>query len=463
MSYLNPVKDREEWVKARKAGIGGSDAGVLLRVGWGSVTGLWKEKLGHSDDRFELNRFIYWGNQLEDDVLQWYAEDTGDPVLGRDYWGQPIIFLPDRPPVLLDEGATLVKWLNPVVSPKRPYARANVDGYALTKRGGILVPKTALEVKATGADNRIKWEYLPPPSYLVQCLHNRQILRECGLGVPFEIIALIGGNQGVRHWVSKHPEIVEEMLKREAQFWYCVQHQRPPKVSQWFPVTDLFIEEGAMPLFPAATGGVNVPPPPEGSYQAVLVDFAYLGEEKVQFQGKEAKMQRKALLIFALPSLPKAPDEIDGQELPEWVAGKTRTVAQKMTYSSSDNSRMYKMLASWFGAKKAAKIAKAMLKGEFASDVLLGRNAIITVQHWESKDGSRSGASFSTVSPLMQGMKGLPIPDDYVPYSAKQGEKAEDEDEDDEFSQPVVKKASSRKKKPVEEDEDEDEDDELPF
>jgi hypothetical protein len=306
------------------------------------------------------------------------------------------------------------------VSKSRPYARANVDGYALAeswRKDTGWWPVRALEVKCTGADNRTKWEYLPPLSYLVQCLHNREVLRENGLKVPIEIVVLIGGNDYGRTWIPEMPEVVSELKKREAQFWFCVTENVPPRVERWFPRYTIWDDEEedaevATYLQESGGSGVQIPPPSEGSHQGVLVDIHQLGEVKTEYRG-EVKMKRKIKLVFALPRLPKIPSEIDGEEVPEFWANKTRCVSKSFTESLDERSTLYKFLRGWLGARLTPEKIELLKTGKADMDKLLGMNAIVTVAHFVTKDGN-TAAYADSAAPLMEGMESLPIPTDYT-------------------------------------------------
>jgi putative phage-type endonuclease len=69
-----------EWLSARKAGIGSSDAPIIAGVApWGDIRTLFAEKVGWAAPTVET-RPMRWGHRLEDVVARAYADDTGHKV-----------------------------------------------------------------------------------------------------------------------------------------------------------------------------------------------------------------------------------------------------------------------------------------------------------------------------------------------------------------------------------------------
>lgn len=73
---------REEWLKLRRTGIGGSDASVILGVNpYRSVRKLWLDKTGQGlTETAEEKECAYWGHRLEDIVRTEFAERSGFKV-----------------------------------------------------------------------------------------------------------------------------------------------------------------------------------------------------------------------------------------------------------------------------------------------------------------------------------------------------------------------------------------------
>lgn len=68
---------REEWLEARRHGIGGSDASAIVGVNkYSTAYSVWLDKTGKSEDQ-ETNQAMRMGNLLEPIVVQVFEEDTG--------------------------------------------------------------------------------------------------------------------------------------------------------------------------------------------------------------------------------------------------------------------------------------------------------------------------------------------------------------------------------------------------
>lgn len=452
--YINPVSDRERWLAARGKGIGGSDAGVLMR--WNAYTGvtpLWREKTGLEARPFEMNRFIEWGNLLEPVILAKYAEEQGVWVLGRDTGGRPVRFPPDssRPPHYLGDRHPLVRWLNPVVSPVRPYARANIDGYDLGPHGRFI--EKALEAKSTGKDNGYKWDLYPPPSYFAQCLHNRQVLRECGLDVPFRIMVLIGGNSFGWLGLREHPEYVKELVEREARFWHCVETVTKPSVRLDFPrvpTPDELDEENEMGYKPPPRErGGQIPPPKTGTHHAVCCALVDRGQHEREFRGESKGTVYKFSVHWLLKSRIPTHDS-DGVEIPDTYAGEPYMVSEWFTASIHEKSNFRKVLKALRGRDVTPEEEKAFDAGEWdLSEELVGMNALLTLSHTEKND--RTYANIESYGTLMDGMEPLEVPEKYIDWLPP-SMREEDGDDTPDFEEKETVPASA----PVD-------DDEMPF
>src|SRR5690606_35289427 len=74
---------REEWLKERKKGIGGSDASVIVGFNpWKSPFELYIEKTSDEVQEIE-NEATHWGNVLEDVVAEEFSRRTGKKVRRR--------------------------------------------------------------------------------------------------------------------------------------------------------------------------------------------------------------------------------------------------------------------------------------------------------------------------------------------------------------------------------------------
>jgi len=115
---------REEWLRTRKKGIGGSDASVVLGFNpWKSPFELYIEKT--SDDIRELDsEAVYWGTVLEDVIAEEFTRRTGKKVRRQNK-----VF----------------------IHPEYDFMIANIDR-------DVVGEKALLECKTTSAFNADAWE-----------------------------------------------------------------------------------------------------------------------------------------------------------------------------------------------------------------------------------------------------------------------------------------------------------------
>lgn len=173
---------REEWLKERKKGIGGSDASVILGFNpWKSPFELYIEKTGGEVQEID-NEAIHWGNVLEDVVAQEFSRRTGKKVRRR----------------------------NQIFKHKEnDWMIANIDRDVVGERA-------LLECKTTNAFNLDAWEGDEiPPAYMCQLQHYMAVL-------DYEkayIAVLIGGQKFIWKEIERDDEFIELMIEHEKNFW----------------------------------------------------------------------------------------------------------------------------------------------------------------------------------------------------------------------------------------------------
>lgn len=75
------IIDREQWLRERKKGIGGSDVAAILGLSkWKSAYDIWVDKTTDVLQEEYSNESIYWGNVLEEVVAQEFSKQTGFKV-----------------------------------------------------------------------------------------------------------------------------------------------------------------------------------------------------------------------------------------------------------------------------------------------------------------------------------------------------------------------------------------------
>lgn len=141
MKTLVSTKDlsREDWLKWRKKGLGGSDAGAIAGVNpWRSAMEVYYDKTHPDEIEDRDSEAMRQGRDLEDYVAKRFEEATGKKVRRRN--------------ALLQHDT-------------KPWMLADIDRE-------VIGEKAVLECKTTNAWNEKEWDGEEiPPSYLVQVLH----------------------------------------------------------------------------------------------------------------------------------------------------------------------------------------------------------------------------------------------------------------------------------------------------
>lgn len=183
---------REEWLKARLIGIGGSDAGAIVGVNaYRSPVAVWADKTGRAEETPD-NDSMRIGRDLEDYVARRWCEATGKKCHRRN--------------------AILV-------NPDYPWMLANVDRMVTGEDAG-------LEIKTASPFAADQWKNGEiPPSYEIQCLHY---------------MAVTGAKRwyiGVLIWphiecrvIERDEATIQNLIKIEQDFWndYVVKDEMPP-------------------------------------------------------------------------------------------------------------------------------------------------------------------------------------------------------------------------------------------
>lgn len=175
--------NREEWLKARKKGIGGSDAGAILGLNkWKSPIQVYMDKVGELPDQDLTSEAAHFGNVLEEVVAKEFALRTGKKVRNR----------------------------NAILShPDYPWMLANVDRL-------IVGEKVGLECKTASEYLKDQWEGEEiPDSYLIQCQHYMAVTEY----EAWWIAVLIGGNKFVYKKIDRDEEIIAYLIQKESEFW----------------------------------------------------------------------------------------------------------------------------------------------------------------------------------------------------------------------------------------------------
>jgi putative phage-type endonuclease len=189
---------REDWLNARRCGIGGSDVAAILGLSpWKSAVDVYLDKTGQTPHS-EENEAMYWGTRLEDVVADEYRIRTSRNVQRI----KTMIAHHDRTWQMANLDRVIVT----------PGSRARWDGSRVKGADGIL------ECKTTSAFNANDWagEGELPVYYTTQVMHYMDVT-----SLPFaDVAVLIGGNHYERRTVEYDAEVAREIRERCAEFWF---------------------------------------------------------------------------------------------------------------------------------------------------------------------------------------------------------------------------------------------------
>lgn len=129
---------RTEWLRLRKSGIGGSDAGAVCGVNpYSSAMKIYKDKV--SDDTEELNsEAVRIGNDLEDYVAKRFMESAGLKVRKSNFMYRSV---------------------------EHPFMIADVDRFIVGEDAGLECKTASAYQSEQWADGKI------PLHYIMQCYH----------------------------------------------------------------------------------------------------------------------------------------------------------------------------------------------------------------------------------------------------------------------------------------------------
>lgn len=184
---------REEWLKYRRMGIGGSDAGAIIGLNpYVTPYALWADKTGRMPDQ-EDNEAMRQGRDLEAYVASRFEEATGKKVRKRNVMFQHDTF---------------------------DFAVANIDREAIGEKAG-------LECKTTSVLNLRKFKNGDfPDQYYTQCVHYLAVT-----GWQKWYLAVLVLNHGFFVYeIERDEEEISALMQAEKEFWetYIVPDIAPP-------------------------------------------------------------------------------------------------------------------------------------------------------------------------------------------------------------------------------------------
>lgn len=171
-----------EWLRLRKTGIGGSDAGAICGVNpYSSAMKIFRDKISEETEEQD-SEAIRIGHDLEDYVAQRFMESTGLKVRKSNFMYRNI---------------------------EHPFMIADVDRLVVGEDAG-------LECKTASAYNADKWaDGNIPLHYVIQCYHYMAVTGKR----TWYIAAVILGRKFIYRRLEWDEELICRLISIEEDFW----------------------------------------------------------------------------------------------------------------------------------------------------------------------------------------------------------------------------------------------------
>ena len=185
------------FMRTRRTGLGGSDAGAVLGVSpWQSALGLWEEKRGLAPERSEPTEVMTWGTRLEHAVRRGYVEDTGIAV---------------------------TKPRETLRHPELPWLMGHIDGWTDREhpRARLLEVKTAQRLDEQWGE---PGSADVPMHYFCQVQHYMAVT---GYQLA-DLAVLVQGRRMDIYTVPRDQAFIDALIADETTFWQRVVQGVPP-------------------------------------------------------------------------------------------------------------------------------------------------------------------------------------------------------------------------------------------
>ena len=216
-NIIENTKDmpKDEWLRKRKCGIGGSDASSILGLNpYRSSMAVYIEKIdeiryahvanGLKGKPVAQNRDTHEANGLKDKSVSQNSDNKN--AYKMELGNKLKAFVASE--FMLKTGKK-VRNINGILrNDKYPFAIANIDR-------AVVGEKAFLECKVTNSFNKKEWEKTIPIHYQVQMNHYMAV---SGASHCY-VAALIGNEELVIHKIERDEKIIEEIMKLEEMFW----------------------------------------------------------------------------------------------------------------------------------------------------------------------------------------------------------------------------------------------------
>lgn len=212
MIEMKILKNRDEWLKNRMHGIGGSEVSAVIGCNpYLTNVELWERKTGRTTpDDISDKPYVKYGTNAEIHLRELFKLDF--PQYQVEY---------------VDN--------NSFCNTEYPWALASLDGWLTDEEGrrGILEIKTTEILQSMQKE---KWNQQLPMNYYCQCLFYMAVLEAdfCVLKAQLKTVF-----DGVPYLQTKHYHIeradvqedIDYLMKKGAEFWrYVETNQQPPLV-----------------------------------------------------------------------------------------------------------------------------------------------------------------------------------------------------------------------------------------
>lgn len=233
---------REEWLKVRKLGLGGSDMAAVLGLSpWRSPIDVWLDKTSDAVEEKESEP-MYWGNVLEEVVAQEFAKRSGYKVRNNNFTLQ---------------------------SDEYPYLLANIDREIVGLDAG-------LECKTANAFKANEWDGdNVPDAYYIQCQHYMAVTGKSS----WWIACLVGGNTFYYKEIKRNEEVIAAIIETGAAFWELVKNKTMPA-----PDDTKQCENALKKLYQKSNGqSVELP----ANYGNMIIDYLEIKNQLSELETKK--------------------------------------------------------------------------------------------------------------------------------------------------------------------------------
>lgn len=171
-----------EWLRLRKSGIGGSDAGAICGVNpYSSIMKVYKDKAGEEIEELN-NEAVRIGNDLEDYVAKRFMEAAGLKVRKSNFMYRSI---------------------------EHPFMIADIDRLVVGEDAGLECKTASVYQADKWADGNI------PLHYIMQCYHYMAVTNKR----TWYIAAVILGKEFTYRKLEWDDELIRHLISVEKDFW----------------------------------------------------------------------------------------------------------------------------------------------------------------------------------------------------------------------------------------------------